>query len=250
MNRIDKGEDLKSMPQDVDRALYALSIRLSQDLEFRFRKVGERVLAQVFSPRELHHVLRQLNARLRHALSTKPRREAGGDGAMVVMSSAGIAMMGGRAAMMGASAGASALGLGAVGVAIPVVGIGLGLAAGAYMIWKRKSMTDKQQARTWLREVLGEARAALSDEIMHRFTDLQYALTLALDEAIERRLQQLDAHIADIDKALAEDKASRTKRKATLAQEREALRARIKQVDEVLVRVRQVLPAAPAEQQG
>ena len=86
--------------------------------------------------------------------------------------------------------------------------------------------------------MLGEARAALSDEIMHRFTDLQYALTLALDDAIERRLQQLDAHIAKIDKAMAEDKASRAKRKAALQQERDALRARVKQVDEVLVRTR------------
>jgi hypothetical protein len=118
------------------------------------------------------------------------------------------------------------------------------------MVWKRKSMQDKQQARTWLREVLGEARAALSDEIMHRFTDLQYALTLALDEAIERRLQQLDAHIGNIDKAMAEDKAERGKRKAALNQDREALRARIKQVDEVLVRVRQIAPVAPAEGQG
>jgi hypothetical protein len=134
-------------------------------------------------------------------------------------------------------------------MALPIIGIGVGLAAGAFMIWKRKSMSDKMQSRTWLREVLGEARAALSDEIMHRFTDLQYALTLALDEAIERRLQQLDAHIANIDKSLAEDKAERSKRKAALNQEREALRARIKQVDEVLVRVRQLAPAGMPEEQ-
>jgi hypothetical protein len=253
MSKIDKasGGDLKNLPQDIDRSLQAMSVRLSHDLEFRFRKVGERVLAQVFHPHELQHVLRHLNARLRHALTTSRRPDHGqGDGAMVVMSSAGMAMMAGRGAIMGVSAGASALGLGAVGLAIPVVGIGLGLAAGAYMVFKRKGMTDRQQARQWLREVLGEARAALSDEIMHRFTDLQYALTLALDEAIERRLQQLDAHIANIDKALAEDKASRSKRKATLATEREGLRARIKQLDEVLVRVRQLLPAAPADSQG
>jgi hypothetical protein len=249
MTKIDKGGrgELKDMAEDVDRALYALSVRLSHDLEFRFRKIGERVLAQVFQPHELQHVLRQLNARLRHALGAKHRREqGGGEGAMVVMSSAGMAMMAGR----GATAGASALGLAGVagaGLLLPVVGIGLGLAAGAFMVWKRKSMADRQQARQWLREVLNEARAALSDEIMHRFTDLQYALTLALDEAIERRLQQLDAHIATIDKAMAEDKAERTKRKTALSQDREALRARIKQVDEVLVRVRQLLPAAPGD---
>jgi hypothetical protein len=248
MERIDKGEDLKNMPQEVDRALAALSVRLSHDLEFRFRKVGERVLSQVFAPHQLQHVLRQLNARLRHALGTKPRRDAGGDNGMVVMSSAGMVMMGSRAASMGA--GALGLGTLAGGMVIPVLGLGIGLAAGAYMIWKRKSMSDKMQARTWLREVLSEARAALSDEIMHRFTDLQYALTLALDEAIERRLQQLDAHIAEIDKAMATNKAERDKRRASLAQEREALRSRIKQVDEVLIRVRQLMPAAPADAQG
>jgi hypothetical protein len=247
MTKIDKGGkgDLENLPQELDRALHALSLRLSHDLEFRFRKVGERVLAQVFSPQELQHVLRGLNARLRHALGTKPRREQSGEGAMVVMSSAGMVMMGSRIpSMIGGAAAVAGL-----GVALPIIGIGIGLAAGAFMVWKRKSMSDKMQARTWLREVLGEARAALSDEIMHRFTDLQYALTLALDEAIERRLQQLDAHIANIDKSMAEDKAERSKRKAALNQEREALRARIKQVDEVLVRVRQLAPAAPAEEQ-
>lgn len=248
MNRVDKGDNIKGLPQDVDRALYALSLRLSNDLEFRFRKVGERALAQVFAPNELHHVLRQLNARLRHTLNTKPRRESSGENGMVVMSSAGMVMMGSNVARMGASAAGISAAAGAASLAIPVIGLGLGLAAGAYMIFKRKSMSDKQQARAWVREVLGEARAALSDEIMHRFTDLQYALTLALDEAIERRLQQLDAHIATIDKSMAHDKAERIKRKNALGAERETVRARIKQVDEVLARARQLTPTAPVEE--
>ena len=248
--RIDKGKrgDLEALPQEVDRALYALSVRLSQDLEYRFRKVGERALAQVFGPNELQHVLRRLNATLRHALSSKPRRDgAGPDNVMIAVSSAGMAMMAGRGAMLGASA----LGVGSVAGAsllVPFAGIGLGLAAGAFVIYRRRVQSDRQQARTWLREVLSEARAALSDEVMHRFTDLQYALTLALDDAIERRLQQLDAHIAEIDKAMADDKASRAKKKAALQQERETLRTRVKQLDEVLVRARQLAPAAPERQ--
>ena len=44
--------------------------------------------------------------------------------------------------------------------------------------------------------------------------------------------------------------AERSKKKTSLAQEREAIRARIKQIDEVLVRVRQLAPAAPADTQG
>lgn len=250
LNKIEKakGEDLKALPQEVDRALHALSVRLSHDLEFRFRKVAERTLTQVFGPHELQFVLRRLNATLRHALNTKPRREGGGpDNVMIAMSAGGMAFMAGRGAM----AGASALGAGAVvggGLLLPVAGLGLGLAAGAFILYRRRVQTDRQQARIWLREVLGEARAALSDEIMHRFTDLQYALTLALDDAIERRLQQLDAHIAEIDKALAEDKASRARRKAALQTERDGLRARVKQVDEVLARARALAPARPTEE--
>jgi hypothetical protein len=249
LNRIDKakGDQLKNLPQEVDRALHALSVRLSHDLEFRFRKVGERVLAQVFAPNELQHVLRRLNATLRHALSTKPRRDGGGpDTVMVAMSAGGMAFMAGRGAM----AGASALGAGALvggGLLVPFAGLGLGLAAGAFIVYRRRVANDRQQARTWLREVLGEARAALSDEIMHRFTDLQYGLTLALDDAIERRLAQLDAHIADIDKAMAEDKASRARRRSALQAERDALRARVKQVDEVLVRARVLAPVAATD---
>ncbi len=251
LNKIDKasGAELKNLPQEVDRSLHALSVRLSHDLEACFRAVGERALTQVFPPNELQYVLRHLNARLRHALQTRPRPERGsGDGAMVAMSSAGIAMLAGRAGTYGAGLGASMFGLtGPANLLLPGIGIAVGLAAGAYMIFKRRSMTDKQGTRQWLREVLAEARAALSDEIMRRFTDLQYALTLALDEAIERRLQQLDAHIATIDKAMADDKAERTKRKNALAQERDGVRARIRQLDEVLVRVRTLLPTTPID---
>jgi hypothetical protein len=249
--RIDKarGDALRALPQEVDQALHALSVRLSHDLDFRFRKVAERVLAQVFQPDELRFVLQRLNATLRHALTSKPQREtAGADNMLIAMSAGGMAFMAGR----GAIAGASALGAGALvggGLLIPVAGLGLGLAAGAFILFRRRVQNDREQARMWLREVLAEARAALSDEIMQRFTDLQYALTLALDDAIERRLQQLDAHIAEIDRALAEDKAERGRRRAALQAEREALRARVKQVDEVLLRARALTPAAPTDDQ-
>jgi hypothetical protein len=98
--------------------------------------------------------------------------------------------------------------------------------------------------------VVGEARAALSDEIAHRFTDLQYALTVALDDAVERRLAQLDAHIADIDQALADDRAGRARRRTELVGRRDALRARVTQVDAVLARVRQLTPAGPPDVEG
>jgi hypothetical protein len=246
LNKIDKDgrDDLKQLPPQVDQALHALSVRLSEELAARFRQVAERTLAQVFAADELQYVLRQLNASLQHTLETKPQRGGGGaDSVMIALSASGMAVLAGR----GAIAGVSALGVGSIagaGLLIPFAGVGLGLAAGAFIIYRRRVQNDRQQARVWLREVLAEARAAIGDEITHRFTDLQYALTLALDEAIERRLQQLDAHIAEIDRALADDKANRAKRRAALQQDREALRTRLKQLDEVLVRARAL--AAPA----
>src|SRR5204862_300192 len=109
-----------SMPLDAARELIAES-RIAELQHALIELAGERVLSQVFAPHQLQHVLRQLNARLRHALGTKPRREAGGDHGMVVMSSAGMVMMGSRAASMGA--GALGLGTLAGGLVIPVVGL-------------------------------------------------------------------------------------------------------------------------------
>jgi hypothetical protein len=244
------GSDLKKLPYELDRALYALSVRLSGELEHRFRMIGQKILSQVFSPQELNYVLRRLNARLRTALATKPGREvtgSGSDSSLVVMSafSTGRSLYS-LAGTAGASLGASAL---AGGIVVPVIGVGIGLAAGAFMMWRRKVQADRGAAKMWLREVLGESRASLSDEIAQRFTDLQYALTLALDEAIERRMKQLDGQIADMDKTMIEDKNTRQKKKAELQQEREQLRGRIKQLDEVLVKSRGIAPSAPADTQ-
>jgi len=245
LNQIDKADrrTLKQLPYDVDRALHALSVRMSSELEYRFRAIGQRILSQVFTEQELHFVMRRINAQLRVGGQAKPRRETSGDTAMVVMSSAGTLMMGTRAV----TAGAAAVGIGAAGgaaaLAISTAGIGLGLAAAAFIIYKRRVQTDRNQARQWLREVMGESRAALQDEILHRFTDLQYSLTLALDDAIERRLKELDGQIATIDKAMAEDKVTRQKHKAEIGKEREALKARITKIDEVLVKARGLVPA-------
>lgn len=242
-----RGGGLRDLPGEVDRALQGLSVRLTEELQTRFDQVGEQALAQVFSADELRTVLGRLNATLRHALATRPRREGGGpDNVMIAMSAGGMAFMAGRGAM----AGVSALGVGALAggsLLIPVAGLGLGLAAGGFILYRRRVSGDRQQARVWLREVLAEARAALSDEIAHRFTDLQHALTLALDDAIERRLRQFDAQLAELDRAAARDRTERTERRAALQAERDQLRARVKQVDEVLVRARTLIPAQPTD---
>jgi hypothetical protein len=241
-----RGNSLAALPEGVDAELQAVAVRLSQDLEETFRQVGQKVLAQVFDDAELGAMLGRVNATLRHALSAAPPRDGSGDNMLIALSAGGIAFMAGRSAILGASV-LGAGGIVAGGLLVPVAGIGLGLAAGGYVLYRRRVQTDRQQARVWLRDVLGEARAALSDEISYRFTDLQYALSVAVDDAVERRLRELDAHIADIDAAAAEDAAGRAKRRAQAVQDRDTVRVRLKQVDDVLARARTLTPVRPGD---
>ena len=246
--RIDasRRDTLATLPQELDAELQAVAVALSHDLQGTFRQVGETVLAEVFDGGELDQMLAQVNAALRHTLESAPPRGGSADNMLIALSAGGIAFMAGRGAMLGASV-LGAGGLAAGGLLIPVAGVGLGLAAGAYVLYRRRVQTDRQQARIWLRDVLAEARAALSDEISYRFTDLQYALSVAVDDAVERRLRELDQHIADIDAAAATDAAGRARRRAGAQQERDTVRARINQVDEVLTRAAALTPAPKEE---
>jgi hypothetical protein len=224
---------IKRLPNDIDQTLQAIALRLSAEIEHRFRQIGAHVLREVFTDAELSQILVRLNARLRSVAASRPQREAGGaDNALVFTGAASTASLMGNLSAHGV--GAVLAGSTVAGFAVPVIGLGVGLAAGAFMLYRRRVGNDRSQARIWLREVLNEARASIAEEISHRFTDLQYALTVALDEAVERRVEQLDAQIAEIDKTMADDKAARAKKRTALQGERDGIRTRIKQLDEVL----------------
>ncbi|GAA4973854.1 dynamin family protein [Actinoplanes utahensis] len=231
--RIDtaRGDTLTALPDDLDTRLHAAAADLSATLEDTYRDVAEKVLADSFDPA-------RVGATLRHTLTAGPPRDGSGDNMLIALSAGGVALLAGRGAMLGASA----LGL-AGGLLLPVAGLGLGLAAGGYVIYRRRVHTDRRHAHTWLRDVLSEARAALTDEISGRFTDLQYALSVALDDAIERRLRELDALIAEIDAAAAEDAAGRARRRAAATKDRDAAAARLREADEALLRARSLTPA-------
>ncbi|MEU4428604.1 dynamin family protein [Actinoplanes sp. NPDC024001] len=237
--RIDKAgsDELTRLPDDVDTHLQAVAADLSGRLEATYHAIAERVLAEAFDAERLAATLNRLSATIRHALAAGPPRGSG-DNMLIALSAGGIALVAGR----GATLGMSALGVAGAGLLIPVAGIALGLAAGGYVLYRRRVHNDRRQAQSWLRDVLAEARAALTDEISTRFTDLQYALSIALDDAIERRLRELDAHIAEIDAALAEDAAGRAKRRAAATAERDAVATRLRQADEALLRARALTP--------
>ncbi|MEV4277619.1 dynamin family protein [Actinoplanes xinjiangensis] len=239
--RIDaaKGDTLTALPDDLDTQLQAVAAELSTTLEDTYREVAEKVLADSFDPA-------RVSATLRHTLTAGPPRDGSGDNMLIALSAGGIALIAGRGAMFGVSA----LGIAGAGMLIPFAGLGLGLAAGGYVIYRRRVHTDRRHAHTWLRDVLAEARAALTDEISGRFTDLQYALSVALDDAIERRLRELDALIAEIDAAAAEDAAGRARRRAAATTDRDTAAARLRVADEALLRARSLTPTPTDEGQA
>jgi hypothetical protein len=242
--RIDtgRGETLTGLPDALDTELQDVAVRLSEQLQLTFQQVAEKVLAEVFTLAEREDLVGRLNATLRHTLAAAPPRDGSGENLLIALSAGGIAFMAGRGAILGASV------LAAGGLLVPVAGIGIGLAAGGYVLWRRRVQTDRQQARTWLRDILAEVRAALADEIANRFTDLQYALNTAVDDAVERRLRDLDAHIAEIDAAAAEDAAGRGRRRAAAQQELDTVRARLRTADDALARARTLTPGEPTEE--
>ncbi|GIF13510.1 dynamin family protein [Actinoplanes teichomyceticus] len=241
-----RGDQLTHLPDHLDLHLQATAATLSEHLEHTFTQVTDTVLTSACEPGERDTVLGKVNATLRHAVTATPPRDGSGDNLLIALSAGGIAFMAGR----GAAAGLSVLGAAAGGLLIPAAGLGLGLAAGGYVLYRRRVHTDRQHARTWLRDVLTEARAALTDEITVRFTDLQYALSLALDDAAGRRLRDLDTQIAEIDAAAAEDTAGRAKRRAAAQHELDTVRTRLHQADEALLRARALTPAPLDEGQS
>ncbi|MFC4334302.1 dynamin family protein [Salininema proteolyticum] len=248
MKELEKADKaaLEALPQRMDVALQALASRLSAELHHRFMLLADRVLRQVFTDDEMHQATSQIQTGLRAAALGRATKDSNPDGALMVASVGGMAMMAGRGAIAGLSSGAAAVGLGVgagvMSVALSATGIGLGLAAGAFLLSRRKIAGNRQAAKTWVREVLTDARASLNEEIQLRFTEVQYIFSSTLDDAMRRRGKEYDSRIEAAESAVAADKAARRKKQESLKQRRDSMAQKVKQLDEVLAKTRGLLP--------
>ncbi|MDN3243513.1 dynamin family protein [Glycomyces tritici] len=233
---------LESLPERVDIALQGIAARLSGELHQRFVLLAERVLRQVFNDDELRQATNSISAGLRTAASGRARRGDNSDGALLVASSAGVAMMAGRAVTMGAGA----IGLGAVAgigaIALTASGVGIGIAAAGYLLYRRKIQGNRAAAKQWIQRVIAEARANLNEEISFRFTEVEFVFNSTLDDALERRAAEFDARISAAENAQKADQAARAKKQAALKQRRDSMAAKVKQLDEVLAKARTLVP--------
>ncbi|HWD04575.1 MAG TPA: dynamin family protein [Amycolatopsis sp.] len=193
-----KRDELTGLPQQVDLALQTTSQRISMLLSQRLNHVINVALSELFSPEELD-VIRAQFARaggppvvLRPPDKKPPTAE---DKLLVFMGISG-----------GVGAGKiAALPLAGVAILNPVVlpaTIVIGLGAGWWLARTRKHAADKQHMKQWLVEAIADARATLDQLVSEQLIEAEQQLSMALDDALSRRIEAIEAELKDVDRTI------------------------------------------------
>jgi hypothetical protein len=203
-----KREQLTGLPQQVDIALQTMSQRVSMALSERLNRVTNVSLSELFSAEELD-VIRAQFARaggppviLRPPEKRPPTAE---DKLLVFMGISG-----------GVGAGKiAALPLAGVAILNPVVlpaTIIIGLGAGWWMARTRKHAADKQHMKQWLVEAIADARSTLDQLVAEQLIEAEQQLSMALDEALSRRIDAIEAEMKEVDKTIKMGAQERAKK--------------------------------------
>ncbi|MEA5359732.1 dynamin family protein [Amycolatopsis sp., V23-08] len=208
-----KRDALAALPQQVDIALQTTSQRISMLLSQRLNHVTNVSLSELFSPEELD-VIRAQFARaggppvvLRPPDKKPPTAE---DKLLVFMGISG-----------GVGAGkVAALPLAGVAILNPVVlpaTIIIGLGAGWWMARTRKHAADKQHMKQWLVEAIADARSTLDQLVAEQLIEAEQQLSMALDEALGRRIDAIEAELKEVDKTIKMGAQERAKKIAIVS---------------------------------
>ncbi|GAA4865918.1 dynamin family protein [Saccharopolyspora cebuensis] len=198
---------LAQLPQQVDVALQMASTRVAGQLSARLAQVAEHALADLFSAEELDVIRSQFARGVQAPIALRPpdrRPPTAEDKLLVFMGVSGGLGVGRAAAMPLAGLGVAALNP----VVLPVT-IVLGLGAGWWMARTRKHAADKQHLKQWLTEAIADARSALDQLVAEQLIEAEQQLSLALDDALAKRIEGIEAELREVDQALKLDAAER-----------------------------------------
>jgi dynamin family protein len=203
---------LHELPQQVDAALQMTSQRVSATMAQRLNRVIDVALAELFSAEELDVIRSQFlrsggpQVVLRPPDKRPPTPE---DKLLVFMGVSG-----------GVGAGKiAALPLAGFALLNPVVlpaTIVIGLGAGWWMARTRRHAADKQHMKQWLVESIADARSTLDQLVAEQLIEAEQQLSLALDDALARRIETIEAELKEVDKAIKMDAQERARRLAEL----------------------------------
>jgi predicted GTPase len=232
-------ERLGGLPAQVDAALQMVSSRLSAALTQRLVKVTDSTLATLFHPEELDVIRSQFARGVASPISLRPpdrRPPTAEDKLLLFMGVTGGVGISRVAAL-------PLTGLGAAAVVNPVVlpvTIAIGLGAGWWMARTRKHAADKQHMKQWLTEAIADARATLDQLVSEQIIEAEQQLALALDEALSRRIEAIEAELRDVDRTLKLEEGERAKRLQTVDRRIAEVEAGQKRVAELLTRIREL----------
>jgi Dynamin family len=230
---------LSQLPFQVDAALQLLPTRVGAALAHRLSRVIEAALAELFTPQERGAVhaefARRGTGRAAIVLRPPDKRPAGSeDKLLVAMGVSGGLSLGRLAALPLAGLGAAA------GLAVLPASIVLGLGAGWWMARTRRHAADKQHLKQWLADVLADARAALDQFVAEQLIDAEQQLSLALDEALGRRVAAIEDELREVDRALRMDATERGRKlRATRKKLADAVAGR-QEIELLLARIREL----------
>ncbi|MBB5154390.1 dynamin family protein [Saccharopolyspora phatthalungensis] len=205
---------LGELPRQVDVALQMASTRVAAMLSARLATVAEQSLKELFSAEELDVIRSQFARGVQAPIALRPpdkRPPTAEDKLLVFMGVSGGLGVGRAAAMPLAGLGIAALNP----VVLPVT-IVLGLGAGWWMARTRKHAADKQHLKQWLTEAIADARSALDQLVAEQLIEAEQQLSLALDDALTRRIEAIEGELREVDKALKMDAAERSRQLQTV----------------------------------
>lgn len=229
-------ERLAELASRVDAALRLTSSRVAVSLSARLDGVAESSLAELFDTAELDAIRAQFARGTRAPVALRApdkRPPTAEDKLLVFMGVSGGLGVGRAAAMPLAGVGVAALNP----IVLPVT-IVLGLGAGWWMARTRKHAADKQHMKQWLTDSVAEARSALEQLVSEQLIEAEQQLSLALDEALTKRLESIEAELREVDRALKMDSAERTSRLRSVDQRIERIRTGRDKAEQLLGRMR------------
>jgi hypothetical protein len=198
---------LEQLPFHVDVSLQAIAVHVSAGLAQRVARVADRALADLFTRDELAAIRAQLARCPRPPVVLRPpdgRPDTAENKLFVAMGFSGGLGIGRLAALPLAGLGAAA------GAVVLPVSIVFGLGAGWWMARTRRHAMDKQHLKQWLVDVLAEARSVLDQAVAEQMIDAEQQLSLALDDALGRRLAAIEDELREVDRSMRMDAAERS----------------------------------------
>lgn len=197
---------LEQLPYHVDATLQAIAAHVSAGLAQRVARVADMALADLFTRDELAAIRARLARRPPLPVVQWPpdaRPDTAETKLLVAMGFSGGLGIGRLAALPLAGLGAAA------GAVVLPVSIVLGLGAGWWMARTRRHAMDKQHLKQWLVDVLAEARSVLDQVVAEQMIDAEQQLSVALDDALSRRLAAIEDELREVDRSIRMDAAER-----------------------------------------